>query len=329
MINDLNAAPVAPPLDPEIAAALALQMIGNPSPITAADIGAKRLEEAAAAAATLTVLDRRGLVRTDHTLSSFDGAQITMSVIHRRDRIPTSPLVYYVHGGGMMLGNRWSGMDVCLDWIDRYNAVIATVEYRLAPEHRFPVPQEDCYAGLLWLEDNAGDLGVNVETGLIAGISAGGGLAASVTLMARDRGGPRLGGQLLLAPMLDDRNATVSTRQYPTGLWNATENELGWRSLLGELYGTGDVPAHAAPARAEDLGGLPQAFVEAGSAEVFRDEAVDYATRIWAAGGQAELHVWAGGFHGFQTLTHTAISRGSLGALHSWMDRALGFTGRQ
>lgn len=329
MINDSTAALAAPPLDPESAAALALQMLGDPSPITADDIEHKRVEEAAAAEATLTVLDRRGLVRTDHRVQSFDGVEITMSVLHRKDRIRTSPLIYYVHGGGMMLGNRWSGADAFLDWIDRYNAVIATIEYRLAPEHPFPTPQEDCYAGLLWLEDNAGALGLNVETGLIAGISAGGGIAAAVTLMARDRGGPRIGGQLLLAPMLDDRNATVSTRQFPTGLWNAMENELGWRSLLGDLYGTDDVPAHAAPARAEHLGGLPPAFVEAGSAEVFRDEAVEYASRIWAAGGQAELHVWAGGFHGFQTLTHTSISRGSLATLHSWMDRALGFTGRQ
>ncbi|NCT92486.1 alpha/beta hydrolase [Cellulomonas sp. APG4] len=329
MSHHTSAAVTAPPLDPESAAALALQMMGDPSPITADDVPLKRAEEQAAAEATLTVLDRRGLVRRDHAVRSFDGVEVTMSVIHRKDRIRTSPLVYYVHGGGMMLGNRWSGADTFLDWIDRYNAVVATIEYRLAPEHAFPTPQEDCYAGLLWLEENAGELGLNVETGLIAGISAGGGLAAAVTLMARDRGGPRVGGQLLLAPMLDDRNDTVSARQYPTGLWNAAENELGWRSLLGDLHGSDAVPAHAAPSRATDLGGLPPAFVEVGSAEVFRDEAVTYAQRIWACGGQAELHVWAGGFHGFQTLSHTAISRGSLQALHSWMDRALGFTGRQ
>ncbi|KGM13685.1 lipase [Cellulomonas bogoriensis 69B4 = DSM 16987] len=318
----------APPLDPESAAALALQMLGDPSPITAADVPHKRAEEEAAAQATLTMLDRRGLVRADHAVTSYDGQEVTVSVVHRKDRIRTSPLIYYIHGGGMMLGNRWSGADTFLDWIDRYNAVVATVEYRLAPEHTYPVPQEDCYAGLLWLEENAGDLGVNVETGLIAGTSAGGGLAASVTLMARDRGGPQVAGQLLLAPMIDDRNDTPSARQYPTGLWNAAENELGWRSLLGDLHGCPEVPSHAAPARAQDLSGLPPAFVEVGSAEVFRDESVAYATRLWQAGGQAELHVWAGGFHGFQTLTHTAISRGALAALHSWMDRALGFTGR-
>lgn len=328
MINDTTAGLAAPPIDPESAAALALQMLGDPSPVTAADIPDKRAAEAEAAEATLTLLDQRGLVRSDHAVRSYDGAEVTVSIVHRRDRIRTSPLVYYVHGGGMMLGNRWSGADSFLDWIDRYNAVVATVEYRLAPEHTFPAPQEDCYAALVWLEESSRRLGVNLEAGLVAGISAGAGLAASVCLMARDRGGPRVGGQLLLAPMLDDRNDSVSARQFPRGMWNRQENELGWRSLLGPLHGADDVPYVAAPARCADLRGLPPAFIEVGSAEVFRDEAVEYASKLWAAGGEAELHVWAGGFHGFQTFDHTALARASAGALRSWMDRRLGFTGR-
>jgi acetyl esterase/lipase len=251
-----------------------------------------------------------------------------VSLVHRPDRSPSSPLVYYLHGGGMMLGTRWSGSDVFLDWIDRYNAVVATVEYRRAPEFPYPVPQEDCYAGLVHLAAEADRLGVNVRHGLLAGISAGGGLAASVALMARDRGGPAVAGQLLIAPMLDDRGVTRSTRQFPLGMWNAVENELAWRLLLGGRYGGDDVPAYAAPARAGDLSRLPPAFLEVGSAEVFRDEVVAYASRIWADGGQAELHVWSGGFHGFGTFEHTVLAQGAAGSLRNWLDRILGFSGR-
>ena len=317
----------APPLDPEIAAALAVQL-DRPSPITEADIPAKRREDDEAGAAAQARIAALGLVRTDLEAVGHDGTPVPLSLVHREDRSTSSPLVYFVHGGGMMLGNRWSGSEVFLDWIERYNAVVATVEYRRAPESRYPVPQEDCYAGLRHLAEHAEALQVNVATGLLAGISAGGGLAAGVALMARDRGGPAVAGQLLIAPMLDDRGGTPSTRQFPTGMWNAVENELAWRSLLGDRYGTDDVPPYAAPARATDLSRLPPAFLEAGSAEVFRDEVVAYASRIWADGGQADLHVWSGGFHGFGTFEHTVLAQGAAFSLRNWLDRILGFSGR-
>jgi acetyl esterase/lipase len=320
--------PPAPPLDPELAAALALALPSDPSPITMEDVPVKRAEEAQVALAVLEQIKERDLVVVEGKATSADGTAVPVSVLHRKDRVPSSPLIYYIHGGGMMMGNRWSAADVLFDWIEHYNAVVATVEYRLAPEHPYPAPQEDCFAGLLWLEENAARLGVNVEAGMIAGISAGGGLAASVCLMARDRGGPRMSSQLLLAPMLDDRNDSISAQQYPRGMWNRQENELGWRSLLGDLHGSEEVPYFAAPARCEDLSGLPPAFVDVGSAEVFRDEAVDFASRIWAAGGQAELHVWSGGFHGFQTFEHTALARASSGVVRSWMNRTLSRTSR-
>jgi len=317
----------APPLDPEVAAALAVQL-DRPSPITEADIPAKRAEDDVVSAATQARIAELGLERTDLEVTGHDGAVVPLTLIHRHDRTLTSPLVYYLHGGGMMLGTRWSGSDVFLEWIDRYNAVVATIEYRRAPEFRYPVPQEDCYAGLLHLAAHAESLQLNVSTALLAGISAGAGLVASVALMARDRGGPAVAGQLLIAPMLDDRGDTRSTLQFPTGMWNALENRLAWRALLGDLDGTDDVPAYAAPARAAELGRLPPAFIEVGSAEVFRDEAVAYASRIWAAGGQADLHVWGGGFHGFGTFEHTVLAQGAAHSLRNWMDRILGVSGR-
>ena len=147
--------------------------------------------------------------------------------------------------------------------------------------------------------------------------------ALPVALIARDRGGPTLVGQLLNCPMLDDRNETVSSHQYDgIGAWDRNNNDTAWDALLGPRRGTSTVSSYAAPARARDLSGLPPAYIEVGAAEVFRDEAVDYASRIWAAGGQAELHVWAGGFHGFSGVAPDAVvSRAANATRDSWLER--------
>lgn len=157
---------------------------------------------------------------------------------------------------------------------------------------------------------------------MIGGVSAGGGLAAATALLARDRGGPELAGQLLLCPMLDDRNSTHSAVELDgRGLWDRTANNVGWAAYLGDLR---DVPAYAAPARATDLSGLPPAFLDVGTAETFRDEVVAYASRLWEAGGEAELHVWPGGFHGFDALVPEArLSRAARAARLSWLQRLL------
>ena len=248
---------------------------------------------------------------------------VILSVVRRPGSIPT-PCLYYVHGGGMITGHRFVGADAFPEWIDRFGVTVVTVEYRLAPENPHPAPSEDCYAGLRWVAENASELGIDPDRILVVGGSAGGGLAAAVALMARDRGGPALRGQVLICPMLDDRNETVSSRQYDDrSLWNRDFNLTGWRALLGSTRGTADVSAYAAPARAQNLGGLPPAYLDVGSAEVFRDEVVDYASRIWAAGGEAELHVWAGGFHGYERAAHTAVAQASKAARNNWIERAL------
>jgi acetyl esterase/lipase len=126
--------------------------------------------------------------------------------------------------------------------------------------------------------------------------------------------------------MLDDRNQTVSANQFvDLGLWNSQSNATGWGAYLGARYGTDDVSIYAAPARATDLSGLPPAYIDVGSAEVFRDEAVAYASQIWTDGGDAELHVWAGGFHGFDLLAPDAqVSRESVRTRTRWVARHLG-----
>lgn len=203
---------------------------------------------------------------------------------------------------------------------------MVSVEYRLAPENPHPAPVEDCYAGLRWIAERGAEIGMDTDRLVVAGGSAGGGLAAGVALMCRDRGGPQLRGQLLQCPMLDDRNDTPSAHQMRgRGVWDQSANRVGWTALLGAARGGPDVSPYAAPARAGDLSGLPPAFIDVGSAETFRDEDVDYAGRIWRAGGAAELHVWPGGFHGFAMMApDAALSRAAGDAQVGWLRRVLG-----
>jgi acetyl esterase/lipase len=238
----------------------------------------------------------------------------------------SGPGIYHAHGGGMIVGDRFTGIESLIGWIDRYDAVVVTVEYRLAPEFPDPYPVEDCYAGLVWTADHADELGIDLGRLIIAGGSAGGGLAAGTALLARDRSGPALAGQLLMCPMLDDRDNTVSTLQIDgVGVWDRGSNVTGWNALLGDRKGGEGVSIYAAPARASDLSGLPPAYIDCGSAEVFRDEDVAFASALWAAGVQAELHVWAGGFHAFEGFApHAAVSQAALAARDSWVARILG-----
>ena len=223
----------------------------------------------------------------------------------------------------MIMGDCFNGIEIQLDWVERFDAVCVSVEYRLAPEFPDPYLIEDCYAGLVWTAGHASELGIDPGRLIIAGASAGGGLAAGTALLARDRQGPQLAGQVLMCPMLDDYNNTVSAHQFiGIGVWDRDSNETGWSAYLGERRRTGDVSIYAAPGRATDLSGLPPAFIDVGSAEVFRDEAVGYAAQIWADGGVAELHVWPGGFHGYQLMApHAQLSQVSRQVMNDWVAR--------
>ena len=236
-----------------------------------------------------------------------------------------APGVYHIHGGGMVMGDNRTPMGIMLDWVEQVGVVVVSVEYRLAPENPHPAPVEDCYAGLEWTADHAAELRIDPDRLLIAGVSAGGGLSAAVALMARDRGGPALIGQMLGCPMLDDRNETPSSHELDrVAMWDRTSNLTGWRALLGAAQGGPDVSAYAAPARATDLAGLPPAYLDVGSVETFRDETLDYAARIWQAGGVAELHVWPGGYHGFELLApDAAISVAARQTRIDWLRRLL------
>ena len=235
------------------------------------------------------------------------------------------PAVYHTHGGGMVVGDRRSGVEMFLPYITEIGAVVVSVEYRLAPEHPDPAPVEDCYAGLVWTAKHAEELGIDPNRILIAGASAGGGLAAGTALLARDRGFPNLSHQVLICPMIDDRLETPSSRMLDReGVWDRNDNLFGWTALLGERRGGDAVSIYAAPARATDLAGLPRTYVDVGTAESFRDEAISYAQRLAQAAVTVDLHLWGGGFHGFDLMVpHAAVSRASVAARDEFLRRAL------
>lgn len=319
--------PPAPrvPIDAELEPALA----GLPSFFTT--LRPAEIPEFRAALASpppiATVVAGRPVEVTDHAVRAPDGTDVTVSVLRRRDHVSAEhPAAYLIHGGGMVAGSRWSLGSMLVDLVLEYDAVVAAVEYRPAPDAPDPAPLDDCYAGWTWFTERAEEFGFDAQRVLIGGPSAGGGLSAGTTLLARDRGGRMPVAQLLMWPMLDDRVDTESARQVDgVGIWDRTSDITGWTALLGDRRGGHDVSPYSAPARADDLSGLPPAYIEAGSAEVFRDEAVAYASRIWAAGGSAELHIWAGGFHGFQNVVpDAAVSRAAIATREAWVRRMLG-----
>jgi acetyl esterase/lipase len=316
-----------PPFDPELADAVATINQQIPPTLTA-DLIPNLREGMQAMRTSDDQVTRDGAftTRTRTVPGPAGQPDVTLLICRPAGVQALTGAVYHIHGGGMVFGDRQGNeLPPFLDIAHALGLVLVSVEYRLAPENPHPVPVEDCYAGLVWTAAHAAELGIDPARMVVAGVSAGGGLAAATALAARDRNGPALAGQMLLSPMLDDRNSTYSAAQMDgLGFWDRGSNLMGWTALLGERRGGPDVPAYAAPARADDLAGLPPALLDVGSAETFRDEVANYALRIWQAGGDAELHVWPGGFHGFYLLAPGAtVSRRAVRQWREWLARRL------
>lgn len=317
-----------PPFDPELEQALMALPPDRRGSIRADRIPAIRRSRAALRLSDDALRAGGRVEFEERTVPGPVGApDIGVLILRRAGEAPhDAPGLVHLHGGGMILGDNRSGADALLPWVIEFGAVAVSVEYRLAPEHPHPAPVEDCYAGLAWTAQHAQELGIDPDRLAVVGTSAGGGLAAGVALMARDRGGPRLSHQLLFCPMLDDRAATASSQELDgEGIWDRSSNATGWAALLGEAAGGPDVSPYAAPARAADLSGLPPAFIDVGTSETFRDEDLDYAARLCAAGVPVELHLWPGGFHGFTGAAPAAqLSREATAARAAYLRRAWG-----
>jgi len=225
--------------------------------------------------------------------------------LYRPTHASSTPALLWLHGGGYLIGRPEQDDHLCLEFVQRLGVTVASVDYRLAPEHPFPAALDDAHATLAWLARPGG--GVDVGRIAVGGASAGGGLAAALAQRANDDGGPRLAFQLLVYPMLDDRTV-VREDAAPAGLrlWTPGSNRLGWTAYLGTEPGAATVPAYAAPARRGDLRGLPPAWIGVGTSDLFHDENVTYARRLAEAGVPVTLDVVDGAFHGFDAAFRSA-----------------------
>lgn len=316
----------APPFDAELAPALA-EIHQNLAPAMTADMIPALREVIAAGTPSLEALAGDGAfaVSTRRVPGPAGAPEVELLVARPAGHDGPLPILYYVHGGGMVMGDNRFGVADVLPWAAELGLLVVSVEYRLAPEHPYPAGIEDAYAGLAWAAAHAGELEADGARVLLCGASSGGGMAAALALLARDRGTVRPLGQLLMYPMLDDRNDRPSTAQMAgLGVWDRTANETGWNALLGAARGGAGVTPYAAAARATDLTGLPPTLLDVGTAETFRDEVIDYAARIAQAGGEVELHVWPGAFHAFDFWVPGArISQDAAEARVRWLRRLL------
>lgn len=238
---------------------------------------------------------------TDYHATAPDGAQIPLRWYAKNGSAPGSA-VLYTHGGGMILGSMGLDDRPVAGYVSASGTPMLSVDYRLAPEHRYPTQVQDVYAGLRWLDEHAKELSVDRERIAVMGESAGGSLAAAVAIMARDQAGPGIARQILIYPMLDDRTTTIDAHIVRHALWKYDDNVTGWGALLGNAAGGPDVPATAAPARITDPAELPPAYIEVGQLDIFRDEDLTYALRLGRAGVEVEFHLRPGVPHMFDQL---------------------------
>jgi len=248
---------------------------------------------------------------------------ITVRVFRPRNAPGKSlPGIYFIHGGGMNVGSVEAETPAATAICDQVGAVVVSVEYRLAPEHPHPAPSGDCYAGLAWMARSAAGLGIDPGRLAVYGGSAGGGLTIAVALLARDRGYPALRFMMPIYPMIDDTNETPSSREITDiGIWDRHTGVEAWKWYLGD----GEPDQYAAPARAADLSGLPSAFIDVGTIDLFRDEDITFAMRLMQAGVPTELHVYPGAYHVAEVLgPDAALSQRIWDTRFGALRRALG-----
>jgi acetyl esterase/lipase len=246
---------------------------------------------------------------TDHEVSTADGATL-LARWYRRSASESGAAVLYLHGGGMIAGSVPIFDGPVSRYVARTGVPMLSVQYRLAPGHPHPVPVEDAYAGLTWLAGHAGQLGIDPGRIAVMGDSAGGGLAAGVAILSRDRQGPAIARQLLIYPMLDDRTTTPDPYIAPFAGWSYDDNATGWNALLEAGHEKRDVDPAAAPGRLKDARGLPPAYIEVGQLDVFRDESLRYALTLSHAGVPVELHLHPGVPHEYDAIASDAdVSR--------------------
>lgn len=253
-----------------------------------------------------------GTQRAEHVVPGQPGAPDVRVLVYTPagNAVGRGALVW-MHAGGFVLGAAADDDLLCRQIATVTGTVVVSVDYRLAPETPAPGPLDDCYAALRWLHAGADGLGVSTRRIGVGGSSAGAGLAASLAVLARDRGEVQLAFQVLLYPMLDDRTASTAAAHPYAGefVWTAADNVYGWSALLGREPGGPGVRPYEAAARVADSAGLPAAFIAVGALDLFAVEDIEYATRLLSAGVPTELHVYPGAFHGFTAVPDAWLTR--------------------
>ena len=266
---------------------------------------------------------RREQVLLPRPEGSAEGGRLRLCVYSPLEARENVPGILWMHGGGYAIGIPEQDESFIRNFVEKRGCVVVAPDYCLSTQAPYPAALEDCYLALLWLRDHAASLKVRPDQLMTGGNSAGGGLAAALAIRARDRGEIAIAWQMPLYPMLDDRMLTASSRGNNAPVWNTKSSENAWKLYLGALYGRGDVPPYAAPARLEDFTGLPPAFTFVGGIEPFRDETVSYMEKLKASGAAAECHVFKGCYHGFDIVVPwSAPARQARALLMASFDKA-------
>jgi acetyl esterase/lipase len=296
-------------LDPELAVILPAL------PEMLADIRRENIAEVRAAMDAQPAPEIETEVGVEERTIPGPGGKLPL-LVYARPSEAVRPCLVWIHGGGYILGSARD--DRARRIAEQLDVVVVSVDYRLAPEHPFPAGPEDCHAALVWVVENAAALRIDPERVALGGASAGGGMAAGVALMNRDRGGPSLSLQLLLYPMIDNFHDTASGRITNHPVWNRRTSFNAWEMYLDGEPGR-DASPYAAAARANDLTDLPPAYICVGAEDLFRDEDIEYARRLFDAGVSCELAVYPGLFHGGDMFLPTArvSQRLEIGLLHA------------
>jgi acetyl esterase len=296
-------------MDPELEAFIPLF---PPADLTDPITARKNL---AALAGSVPALDTADMQIEDRTVPADPGVAVRIYRPHQ-----ARGAIVWLHGGGFVMGDLDTEHPAATRLADGSGAVVISVGYHRAPEHRFPAALDDAYAVLLWTAEHAAELGVDPARIAVGGHSAGGGLAAAVALRARDQQGPPIRYQLLNQPELDDRQETWSARNFTDTPW-MTRDKLAatWRHYLGSAPAS----PYAVPARAADLSGLPPAYIATAEFDPLRDEGITYALRLLQAGVSVELHQWPGTFHGSQAILSAEVSQRQIAELAAALHRAL------
>lgn len=251
-----------------------------------------------------------GVITTDAAVPGpEDSPNVDLRIYTPEDKADSMPGLLWIHGGGYIVGNLESDDYTLKQVSTSIGCVVLSVNYRLAPENPFPAGIEDCYAALKWTADKADSLNIDKSRIAIGGGSAGGGLAASLAILTRDRAEVSIIFQMLIYPMIDDRNVSHSSHIITDPrTWDREKNLFAWRVYLGKEAEKEKVSPYAAASRAEDLSGLPPAYIAVGELDLFLDEDIEYAQRLLQAGVSTELHVYPGATHGFDAVTNASVA---------------------